>query len=114
MTMSKRQEARRRMSRLLVSEEIQRRMDRLPVEKGDFSADLLQGVGASAETAALNESEVFALFELAAKLGLRLDGGENGARLDALGGHPAVTMDFANLYRFYRLLSGGADAGAVH
>ncbi len=100
--MNKRQEAKRRMSRLLVTDEIQKRIDRLGVIHGEFSADFLSAVASSAGNAFLNESEVFALFELAAKMGLRLDGAESGARLDNLNGHAAITMDFANLFALYK------------
>ncbi len=102
MAMNKRLEARRRMSRLLVTDEIQKRIDRLNVCRDEFSADLLSAVASSAENADLNESEVFALFELSAKIGLRLDGMEGGARLDNLNGHAAITMDFANLFNLYK------------
>lgn len=96
--------ARRRMSRLLVTDEIQNRIDRLNVKKSEFTADLLSAVASSNENADLNESEVFALFELSVKMGIRLDGADSGARLDNLNGHAAVTMDFANLFRLYKRL----------
>ena len=102
MAAGKRFEARRRMCRLIVTDEIQNRIDRLNVNKENFSADLLSAVAASSENADLNESEVFALFELCAKMGLRLDGAEGGARLDSLNGRAAVTMDFANLFSLYK------------
>ena len=95
-------EARRRMSKLLVSEEIQKRISRLPVRRAEFSADILAGISASARNAFLNESEVFALFELAAKMGLRLNEEMCGAYLINLNGHPAVTMDFASLMKIYK------------
>ncbi len=102
MTISKRAEARRRMSRLIVTDEIQNRIDRLNVSREEFSADLLSAVASSAENADLNESEVFAIFELSAKMGLRIDGNESGARLDNLNGHAAITMDFANLFNLFK------------
>lgn len=102
MKVNKRQEARRRMSRLLVTDEIQKRIERLGVKREDFSADLLSAVASSDLNADLNESEVFALFELSAKMGLRIDGSENGARLDSITGHAAVTIDFANLFTLYK------------
>lgn len=102
MASSKRLEARRRMSRLIVTDEIQKRIDRLNVNRQEFTADLLSAVASSCENADLSESEVFALFELSAKMGLRLDGAEGGARLDNLNGHAAVTMDFANLFTLYK------------
>lgn len=102
MTANKRLEARKRMSRLIVTEEIQKRIARLNVDQGEFSADLMSGVAASADNAALNESEVFALFELAAKMGIRLNESENSARLSAINGHAAITMDFANLFSLYQ------------
>lgn len=97
MTGNVRLDARRRMSRLLISDEIQRRISRLNVNKGDFSADLLSGVSLSADNARLNESEVFALFELCARMNIRIAGNACGARLDEMNGHPAVTLDFASL-----------------
>ncbi len=100
-------EARRRMSRLLVSEEIQKRISRLPVKCAVFSADILSGITASARNAYLNESEVFALFELAAKMGLRLNEENCGAYLTNMNGHPAVTMDFANLMDLFKRMKGG-------
>lgn len=100
-------EARRRMSRLLVSEEIQKRISRLPVNRAVFSADILSGITASSRNAFLSESEVFALFELAAKMGLRLNEENCGAYLTNMNGHPAVTMDFANLMELSRRMKGG-------
>ena len=90
------------MSRLLVSDEIQKRINRLNVDRAEFSSDMLAGVASNMENAALNESEVFALFELAAKLGIRLEEEKGHAYLTEMNGHPAVTMDFANLYELFK------------
>ena len=104
MTANRRLDARKRMSGLLVSEEIQKRIARLPVKHAEFTADLLSGVAASVQNAELNESEVFALFELAAKMNIRLNEEKGSAYLTQMNGHPAVTMDFANLYELYKLI----------
>ena len=106
-------QARRRMSKLLVSEEIQKRIARLPVVRAEFTADILSGVSASARNAYLNESEVFALYELAAKMGLRLNEENGGAYLINMNGHPAVTIDFASLMAVYKRMKGGEKTGQM-
>ncbi|MBR3928061.1 MAG: hypothetical protein IKJ65_03540 [Clostridia bacterium] len=110
MTANRRLDARKRMSGLLVSEEIQKRIARLPVKRAEFAEDLLSGVAASEKNAGLNESEVFALFELAAKMNIRLNEEEGNAYLAEMNGHPAVTMDFANLHKLYRLIHKGEQS----
>ena len=102
MTVNEFMEARRRMTRLLTSEEIEKRVSRLPVKRAEFTADILSGVAASSKNTYLNESEVFALFELAAKMHIRLNEEKSGAFLTNMNGHPALTMDFSNLYRLYK------------
>ena len=102
MTVNEFLEARRRMTRLLNSEEIDKRISRLPVKRAEFTADILSGVAASSKNTFLNESEVFALFELAAKMHIRLNEEKCGAYLTNMNGHPALTMDFSNLYRLYK------------
>ena len=104
MAVNIRLDARRRMGKLLSSSEIQRRISCLDVRMAKFSADIMEAVSMTTDNARLNESEVFALFELAAKMDIRMDGSDGGARLDAIDGHAAVTMDFANLFRLYQRL----------
>lgn len=106
MTVNEFMEARRRMTRLLTSEEIDKRIARLPVKRAEFTADILSGVASSSRNTFLNESEVFALFELAAKMHIRLNEEKCGAYLTNMNGHPALTMDFANLYRLYKRMPG--------
>ncbi|MBQ1255803.1 MAG: hypothetical protein IIW08_05080 [Clostridia bacterium] len=102
-------EARRKMSRLLASEEIGKRIALLPVRRNEFTKDILSGIASSTANAFLNESEVFALYELSAKMGLRLNEEKCGAFLTCMNGHPAVTMDFANLMNLSRRLKGGGE-----
>lgn len=110
MMTNKETDARKRMSRLLISEEIQKRIARLDVDRAEFSADMLSGIASTPKTSALNESEVFALFELAARLNLRLNREEGHAYLSEMNGHPAVTMDFANLHMLLRRIQDASKA----
>lgn len=101
MTGNIRLDAKRRMSRLLVSDEIQTRISSLQADCARFSADILEGISSTTENAHLNESEVFAIFELAEKMNIRM-ADEGGARLGNLNGHAAITMDFANLFALFQ------------
>ena len=91
-------EARRRMGRLMASDVIQARIARLPVNPGEFCADVMEASCADETVAGLEASEVFAVCELAAKLGLDLSPGLGNCALTARNGRAAVTIGFAGLY----------------
>lgn len=90
-------DARKRMSRLLLTPEAQKKMDRLKTDKAEFCADVMGAVSRTGETALLDETEVFAVCELAARLGIRTGVVPNGARLDYEKGRAVLTVDFACL-----------------
>ncbi|MBQ3078600.1 MAG: hypothetical protein IJC48_01190 [Clostridia bacterium] len=104
------EEARKRMGALLVTDNAQARISRLNVNAGEFAADVMEGYTASPDNALLDPTEVFAVFELAAKIGLRVkeDGGD--AALSAKNGRACVVVSFAGLYAISRVLSGASCA----
>lgn len=95
-------EARRRMGRLLTSDNIQARLARLPVDVGEFCADVIEAYTTSEEVCRLEASEVLAVCEMAATLGLSVapEGGQ--ARLTACRGRAGLLLSFSGLHRLVR------------
>lgn len=90
-------DARKRMSRLLLTREIQERIEKLPVSMSDFSSDMLFACASTDEMALIDEFEVFAVGEIAAKMGFRLNGGQGEASLSYKSGHACLEADFSAL-----------------
>ena len=89
--------ARRRMARLLSSDAAQYRIARLPVNPGEFCADVIEAYASGDDAARLDETEVFAVCEMAAKLGLSLGPGRD-VLLGARRGRATIVMGFSALH----------------
>ena len=89
--------ARRRMAKLLTSDAAQYRISKLPMNPGEFSADVIEAYSADEAVARLDETEVFAVCEMAAKMRLRVGPGRDAA-LNAYRGRAVLTMGFAALH----------------
>ena len=61
-----------------------------------------EGVPCRSHAEMLTEDEMVSAVEAAAKLGIRLEEEKGHAYLTEMNGHPAVTMDFANLYELFK------------
>lgn len=95
-------EAKQRMTKLLLSDEIQKRIDKLNVDKGAFHADMLYACARTGEMALIDAFEIFTMGELCAKLGVRLGAKDNGAELNYAGGHAVLSMDFSAVHALCR------------
>lgn len=98
-------EARKRMARLLTSDAAQYRLSRLPVDTGEFCADVMEAYADREEVAALDETEVFAVCELAAQMRLGFAPGAE-AVLSARKGRAVLILGFPALYAVAKRLKG--------
>ena len=98
--------ARRRMARLLSSDAAQERISRLDADPGEFCADVIEAYCAGGEVAALDETEVFAVCEMAAKMHIRFGPGKE-ACLGAHRGRAVLLLGFPALHMLSKRISGG-------
>ena len=104
-------EARRRMAALLTTDAVQARISRLETNPGEFCADVMEAASQNDTVAELDASEVLAVCELAAKLGLSFAPGRGDAHLFARRGHACMLLGFSGLYALLRRVRAGkADA----
>lgn len=94
--------ARRRMGALLSSDSTQARLMRLNVDIGEFCADVMQAYANNIDVAKLDESEVFAICEMAARLNLSIAPAMGDARLTAARGRAKLLIGFPALYKLLR------------
>lgn len=100
-----RAEARRRMARLLSSDAVHARLARLPADVGEFCADVMDAYAASEEVWRLDETEVLAVCELAARMKIRFSPGGD-AHLSARKGRAVMVLGFGALYSVSRRMEG--------
>lgn len=105
MTNCVKNDARKRMARLLTSDAARYRLSRLPVDAGEFAADVMEAYAAGDAVSSLDETEVLAVCELAAKMGLRFAPGGDAA-LSARKGRAVMVMGFAAMYAVCKRLTG--------
>lgn len=103
-------DTRRKMAALLTTDTVQARISRLGVNPGEFCADVMEAAAQNDAVAALDVSEVLAVCELAAKLGLSFAPGRGDAHLFARRGHTCVLLGFSGLYALNRRLNAGSSA----
>lgn len=100
--------ARRRMARLLSSDAAQYRISKLSRDPGAFSADVIDAFSANEDVARLDETEVFAVCELAERLRLCFGPGKE-AFLAAHNGRCVLSVGFSALHRLSKLVMEPAD-----
>ncbi len=97
-------DARIRMAKVLSSDKTQKRLSRLPGDLAQFCLDLIDAYTYTADTARLEPTEVLALCETAARLGIVFSPERGDATLTSHKRRATLTIGFAGLDKLSRRL----------